>query len=401
MVIRLFAFLLLLSGFVTQAQVTIRLSAVPANTPAGATLYLAGSVNNWNPASSTYALTRLPDGTYAITLPAATGTIQYKFTRGGWDNVESTAGNEDVANRSYTFSSGPAEVVQQVMNWKDLTAATPPARRHTVTANVQIMKEDFALPQLNGRTRRVWLYLPTGYATSKHRYPVLYLQDGQNVFDAATSFSGEWGVDETLSQLQMKGLDAASCIVVAVDNGGKSRLDEYSPWRNAEYGGGEGDQYLEFLVQTLKPYIDTHYRTWPDRGSTGIGGSSMGALIATYAALKYPSVFGKVAAFSPAYWFAEKPLVDYVRQHPANPDTRFYFVSGATESETMVPLMKAMRDALQATRVPARNLSLAVRPDGKHAEWFWNREFAAGYRWLFASANPGILPKRPAKAAIK
>jgi metallo-beta-lactamase class B len=315
----------------------------------GVALYVAGSFNGWNPGSAAHALTRVADGTYEITLPAVTGSIDYKFTRGSWATVESAADNTDVANRRYTFGTAPAIVAHEIINWKDLGASSPPAS--TANANVQVMATAFAMPQLNGRTRRVWLYLPTGYADNPaRRYPVLYLQDGQNVFDAATSFSGEWGVDETLAQLQASGLSTAPCIVVAVDNG-TGRLDEYSPWRNEQYkAGGEGDKYVEFLVETLKPYIDANYRTEPGRASTGIGGSSMGALIATYAALKYPAVFGKVAAFSPAYWFAQAPLFDYVRQHPANPDTRFYFVSGAgtNEGQTMVPLMTAMRDALLA-----------------------------------------------------
>lgn len=374
------ALLGLLGTTTARAQLTLRVPAVPPDTPADAVLYVAGSFNEWNPASPAHVLTRAADGSYEITLPAGSGTIEYKFTRGSWATVETAAGQADAPNRRYTFGPAPATVVAQVLGWKDLgpPAAAPPS---TAAANVQVISEAFAMPQLAGRTRRVWLYLPLDYAAQPaRRYPVLYLQDGQNVFDAATAFAGEWGVDETLNQLR------TSCIVVAVDNGGAKRLDEYSPWpnANARYGGGEGDQYLDFVVQTLKPHIDAHYRTQPGRESTGIGGSSMGGLIATYAALKYPAVFGKVAAFSPAYWFAEKPLFDYLRQHPADPATRFYLVCGTTESATMAPLMTALRDALQAGGVPPAHLSLHLRPDGKHAEWFWRREFAAGFSWLYA-----------------
>ena len=391
---RLLVCVLSLLGIQARAQVTLRIAAVPASTPTGTPIYLAGSFNNWNPASTAYTLVRTADGSYEITLPAATGTIEYKFTRGSWATVETTASNADVENRRYTFGAAPATVSHQVLNWKD-QGSSPTTPASTANANVQIMATAFAMPQLGGKTRRVWLYLPTGYAASTtRRYPVLYLQDGQNVFDTATSFAGEWGVDETLTQLQAGGLDLAHCIVVAVDNG-PGRLDEYSPWRNEQYkAGGEGDKYLDFIVETLKPHIDANYRTEPGRTSTGIGGSSMGALIATYAALKYPTVFGKVASFSPAYWFAGQPLFDYVRQHPANPNTRFYFVSGTTESQTMVPLMSAMRDALQAGGVPAANLNFNTRPDGQHTESFWRREFEAGFRWLYAPATPTGTRKR-------
>ncbi|MGY3091253.1 putative alpha/beta superfamily hydrolase [Hymenobacter sp. UYAg731] len=381
---KLFTLLLALIGFTAQAQVTFKITAVPANTPANATLYIAGTFNSWDPGNATHALTHNADGSYQITLPAATGTMEYKFTRGSWAAVETTASNGSVPNRTYTFGNGAATVLCQVLNWEDLAGGAPGGGTSTAAANVSVISTTFAMPQL-GRTRRVWLYLPPGYATSGRRYPVLYMQDGQNVFDAATSFAGEWGVDEALNLLAANGQDPTGCIVVAIDNSA-NRLDEYSPWNNPAYGGGQGDLYVDFLVQTLKPYIDTNYRTLADRANTGIGGSSMGGLIATYAALREPAVFGKVASFSPAYWFAYPQLAAYAHQHPANPNTRFYFVSGTTESTTMVPQMQALRDSLQRGGVPAANLNFNTRADGQHAEWFWKREFPAGYSWLYAPA---------------
>ncbi|QKG52013.1 alpha/beta hydrolase [Hymenobacter sp. BRD67] len=255
---------------------------MPAATPAGQALYVAGSFNNWEPGAAGYALTRQPTGTYELVLPATVrGPQEFKFTRGSWATGESDAAFQPVTNRRATFGNGPATLTFQVATWQDqrpggVAAAVP--KVHTAAANVRILADSFRLPQLNGRGRRVWLYLPPGYAGSRQqRYPVLYLQDGQNVFDDATSFSGEWGVDETLNQLATQDRHAAGCIVVAVDNGGARRLDEYSPWANAEYKkGGEGDQYTNFLALTLKPYIDAHYRTLPDAAHTAIAGSSMG-----------------------------------------------------------------------------------------------------------------------------
>ena len=324
---------------------------------------------------------------YSVALAGVlAGTLVILNVTCAWAAVETTASNGSVPNRSYTLGSSPATVLCQVLNWEDLAGGTPGTGASTAAANVSVISTTFAMPQL-GRTRRVWLYLPPGYATSGRRYPVLYMQDGQNVFDAATSFSGEWSVDEALNQLTANGQDPTGCIVVAVDNGGGYRLDEYSPWNNPAYGGGQGALYVDFLAQTLKPYIDTNYRTLTTRENTGVAGSSMGALIATYAALRYPAVFGKVGVFSPAYWFASQQLFQYVHQHPANPNTRFYFVSGTTESTTMVPDMAAMRDSLLRGGVPAANLSFNPRPDGQHAEWFWKREFPAGYSWLYAPAT--------------
>ncbi|OWP64181.1 alpha-dextran endo-1,6-alpha-glucosidase [Hymenobacter amundsenii] len=386
-----------------QAQTTFRLTSLPTSTPAGAIIYVAGSFNNWTPNNPAYAFAPSPaaDGTYQLTLPAnITGKVEFKFTRGSWATVEADARQQDISNRSYTLGSSPATVEWQVAGWKDQGSSGPaPCVSTALQPNVRVISESFAMPQL-GRTRRVWVYLPNDYATAPNkRYPVLYMHDGQNVFDACTSFSGEWGVDETLSRLQEQGLDATGSIVVAVDNGGAERLNEMSPWKNAQYGGGQGDEYVDFMVLTLKPYVDAQYRTLTGREFTGVAGSSMGGLISTYAALKYPLVYGKVGAFSPAFWFAEQPLFAYLRQHPANPDTRFYFVSGTTESATMAPLMRAMHDSLARVGVPARNLSYQAVADGQHAEWFWRREFSAAYQWLFAPAV-ATATGRPAPLAF-
>jgi predicted alpha/beta superfamily hydrolase len=256
--------------------------------------------------------------------------------------------------------------------------------RHTASPQVQVLRENFWMPQL-GRRRRVWIYLPADYAQQPaRRYPVLYLHDGQNVFDEATSFAGEWGIDETLDELYASGRDATGCIVVAVDNGGEFRGDEYVPWRNKTVKtGGQGAAYADFLALTLKPFIDRSFRTQPDAAHTGIAGSSLGGLISVYAALRYPKVFGRVGAFSPAFWICNDKLLTYVKKHPPMPSTKFYFVGGLKESKWMLPQMTAWRDVLRASGVPNNNLSLQAHADGEHSEWFWRREFAAAYEWLF------------------
>jgi metallo-beta-lactamase class B len=373
-----------------QAQTTLRLGTVPAATPPGAVIYVAGSFNNWQPGEAGYALARQADGSYQLTLPATVrGPQEFKFTRGSWATGEADASYQPVANRRADFGASPATLTFSVANWQDQRpggAAPASPRPHTRAANVQVISDSFRLPQLGGRARRVWLYLPPGYAAARgRRYPVLYLQDGQNVFDEATSFSGEWGVDETLNQLAVSGQRVAECIVVAVDNGGERRLDEYSPWPNTEYKkGGEGDQYTDFLAHTLKPYIDAHYRTRPDAAHTAVAGSSMGGLIALYAGLKYPQIFGRVGVFSPAIWFAKDSLLAYEQRRPAPRASRFYFVAGPGESATMLPLMQPARRALLTNGMPVARVALVAPADGQHAEWFWRREFGPAYRWLLA-----------------
>ncbi len=282
-------------------------------------------------------------------------------------------------------------------------AQTPSAEKtSTASPSVSVLSDSFAIPQL-GRTRRIWLYLPPDYASSAKRYPVLYMQDGQNVFDAATSFAGEWGIDETLDALQSHGDSGA--IVVAIDNDGAHRLDEYNPWHaaNPKYGGGEGDAYVEFLVHTLKPYIDAHYRTRPDRGNTGIAGSSMGGLISLYAALKYPEVFGRAGVFSCACWIARPQILEYARKaRPLQPLPRLYFVAGGLETNDgeQAHDQELVVDSLIAAGFPVRTAIRSFVPaGGRHSEWFWRREFPAAYRWLFGdSATVASLPATPPNA---
>jgi alpha-amylase len=374
-------------------QVTLHLTAVPATTPPAASIHVAGTFNGWNPAAFGYTLSAQPGGGYAITLPASVrGRIEFKFTLGSWETVEVDSADGDVSNRSFTVpDTGQAEYTGTVMRWRNGTPRPPVA--HSTTASVTVMDTAFGMPQL-GRPRRVWIYLPPGYPTTRARYPVLYMHDGQNVFDAATSFAGEWGVDESLDSLALRG--DPGVIVVAVDHGGQRRMDEYSPWSNPSRGGGEGDAYVDFLVKTLKPYIDRHYRTRADQAHTGVAGSSMGGLISLYAALKYPGVFGRVGVFSPAFWFAPA-IYSYARRAHLRRDTRIYMVMGGREGDTpevYVRDAQRMADTLRAAGFTG--VESVVRPDGAHSEWFWRREFPAAYQWLFADTAP-----RPSGSAAR
>ncbi|HYH78906.1 MAG TPA: alpha/beta hydrolase-fold protein, partial [Longimicrobium sp.] len=313
------------------------------------------------------------------------GPIEFKFTLGRWERVETDSAGGGISNRRFTIpATGAVTWTGSVGGWQD--RATIPARRSTRRPTVSVIDTAFAIPQL-GRTRRVWVYLPPDYATSDKRYPVLYMHDGQNVFDDSTSFAGEWGVDETLDSLFAAG--DPGIIVVAVDHGGPKRLDEYSPWRHPRHGGGEGDAYVHFLAHTLKPYIDRRYRTRPDRLSTGVGGSSMGGLISLHAALKYPEVFGRAGVFSPAFWFSDSTFVQARAGAPPRPGTRIYLVTGAREGdepERYARDHRTMIDILVARGfTPGREIEGYVRADGTHQEWFWRREFPAAYRWLFGS----------------
>ncbi len=250
----------------------------------------------------------------------------------------------------------------------------------TATENVRLVAEDFAVPQLN-TTRRIWIYLPPDYSKNSTRYNVLYLQDGQNLFDEATSFAGEWHIDETLNRLSAMG--HKNSIVVGIDNGGAARTAELSPFVNNKYVSGQGDRYAAFIVETLKPYIDKNYRTRSSAAHTTIGGSSLGGLISVYAGVKYPKVFGNVLAFSPAFWFNEKELNSYIAQvdHRLSCQ-KYYFIQGKNESSDMEEQTLAIIEKLRSKKVKEKNIYFKTDEHGAHNEASWSRYFPAAYLWF-------------------
>lgn len=381
------ALALVLGAATARAQLTMEIT-VPASTPAGATVYVAGTFNGWNPGDPAYALTDAGGDLHVITLPdSVRGFIQFKFTLGGWETVEQDANGNDVPNRFFAIpQTGTATYTGSVARWRDDNVW--PLPNSTATDSVSILAFDWPIPQLE-RTRRIWLYLPPDYATSSKRYPVLYMQDGQNVFDAATSFAGEWGVDEALDAAHAQGHWGA--IVVAIANGEAHRADEYHPWPHPQYGGGEADLYLDFLVDDLKPYIDANYRTLTNPRNTGVGGSSSAGLFAFYAGLREPGVFGRVLAFSSAFFANPEIYPMAAGATPTDPPARFAFVAGLNETvgslppNTFADAQTDMVDTLASAGFDTIADVLASLPaDGAHAEWFWQREFPGAHDFLFA-----------------
>jgi alpha-glucosidase len=360
------------------AQITFRITAIPVNTPPNSTIYLAGSVNTWNPSSSQYILQPDGLGAYLLTIPEGTGTIEYKFTRGSWPTVEGNANGGYLPNRTINFTGNPQIVNLTIQSWEDIAGS---GSSSTAASNVQILSNSFFIPQLN-RNRKIWLYLPPDYFTTTKTYPVLYMHDGQNLFDNATSFSGEWQIDETLNNLHAQGNYGA--IVVGIENGGSNRLNEYSPWVNTQYGGGQGDLYNDFITETLKPYIDLNFRTKPQPQFNALIGSSMGALISTYGGIESVTSFNKIGVFSPAFWFAQSDLINYINASTSDlSNLRLYFVAGQNESTTMVTHINQVNNALISKGVQNTNSLTKFDSYGTHTEAYWRGEFAAAYQWLF------------------
>ncbi len=236
----------------------------------------------------------------------------------------------------------------QSIQWQNYHDVFPRSEGHWTAGNVVVAQGVFS-PQLHN-VRDVVVYLPPSYAHSDKRYPVLYMHDGQNLFDSATSFAGEWNVDETLEELaRQEGLET---IVVGIHNMGASRSDEYSPFVDRSHGGGQGNQYVTFVANTLKPLIDNHFRTLPQRRQTGIMGSSMGGLISLYAFFRREEIFGFAGVMSPSLWFAKGSIYSYVEDASYLPG-RIYLDAGTRElGGSGVHLVK---------RVQSRNYYAGVR----------------------------------------
>lgn len=214
----------------------------------------------------------------------------------------------------------------QTPNWHHYHDIFYDTSRHSVSGHLRIARELYS-PQLDNK-RDIIVYLPPTYHHSTRRYPVLYMHDGYNLFDEATSYTGEWHVDETMEYLAYH--EQLEAIVVGIPNMGKERLNEYSPFVDPDYGGGKGGRYLAFIVDTLKPIIDRDFRTKPDKAHTGIAGSSMGGLISLFAFFQRPQTFGFTCVMSPSLWFADAAILRYAQRAPFQ-DGKIYLDAGTRE----------------------------------------------------------------------
>lgn len=338
-------------------------------------LYIAGNFNDWNPADEKYLLQN-SNGVYAITFTPKKDftTLEYKFTHGGWQNVEVHTDGSQTQNRISAYTAG-ATIKCTVEGWDDLLADK------IKEGNKDVIQFTVYSPELK-REKNIRVYLPCDYAVSEKQYPVLYMLDGQNLFDDVYSPAGEWGIDETMDAVCKMNLETS--IVVGIDHANALRLTEYSPWKIKKYdAGGEGDEFAEYVVKTLKPVIDSMFRTQPEREHTIIAGSSMGGLMSLYFVLNYNSVFSKAGVFSPAFW-TSKYNFSNAEDFSGGLPTKIYFIAGAKEGNDYDYMfdMQRMFNILLAKQLPSLEMRITVESDGQHTESFWRKEFIDCYEWL-------------------
>ncbi|MEA5459672.1 alpha/beta hydrolase-fold protein [Arcicella sp. LKC2W] len=338
-------------------------------------VYISGNFNAWLPDKEELRLDKVEDGKYALKFPEnikLPETFEYKYTKGGWNQVEldefgNPTGNRVAKNKTGVFHDF---VPHWRLDGENLSENLMP--------EVRLISDEFEIPQL-GKKRAVYILLPHNYEKSTKRYPVIYLQDAQNLFGNGSEF-GNWGIDKQLAVLAAR--EHGDVIVVAIAHGGDERFEEYSPYSNPKLGKGQGRKYAQFLAKTLKPYIDKNYRTIPDRESTGIGGSSLGGLISIYAGLMFPEAFGRLMIFSPALWISPNiyfDAIDFLSHLP----TRIYVYAGGQESAAMIPNVEKLKQTFERQGVKKTEINISLDPEGNHSEDQWGKEFPKAMEWLF------------------
>ena len=278
-------------------------------------------------------------------------------------------------------------VLKRVEKARTKTRRTHHPEEHysTVVGDVSLLQ--IQMPPLDTRARKIRIYRPPDYHLTDRHYPVVYMQDGQNLFDHATAYADEWQVDNALEQLFAEG-KTQGVIVVGIDNGAERRLDEYAPWpfTFGDHGSkGKGTLYADFLVHTLKPFIDRNYRTLPEREHTAIIGSSMGGLISLYTGLRHQNVFSRIAALSPTLHpnVIGDALFDMIRSTPITSPLRLYLDMGEHEGETEVSQTNAVHKVLKSCGYTRENLRMEIVPGAHHGETHWRDRFAEIFLWLF------------------
>ena len=236
--------------------------------------------------------------------------------------------------------------------------------------------------------RDLVVYLPPEYEDSQRRYPVLYLHDGQNLFDPETAYvrGMDWKVDETADSLIRAG-EIEPVIIVGIFNTGVHRIEEYTPTRDRKLGGGHAELYGRMLIEELKPFIEQRYRTLADAHNTGLGGSSLGGLATLYLGFTYPEIFGKLAVLSPSVWWDNKAILKMIQKTQPKPRLKIWLSMGTEESKTGVRDANLLDDALVAKGwKEGEDLHYEVIPGAKHEEAAWAERVEPVLRFLFPNA---------------
>lgn len=359
----------------------------------GDAVYLIGSPNHWQ--KDGLLLGAVPAGQKELKVSlkdVPEGLLEFHLSRGGWDKV--ACGAAGVLTAPYTFLIKEAGVLSIVVAaWRDDFPLS------TASEQVHLLSEHFFFPALNAY-RKVWIYLPESYEHApEQRYPVLYMHDGQHLFDEATAVGRkgpvEWQVDKVINQ------SADEAIVVAIAHGGeeKDRLHDYvvQPVEGMPHPAGK--QYLQDIVQALKPFVDSQYRTLPDWKYTAMAGSSLGGLLSLYAGLMHTDQFACLGVFSPSLWLDQQQvdrMIEGLGTKEQQAAQSYYLYGGGLENRKIKDraavemdkdierLSKLMKEVLQTT------VTVAINPVGKHGALYWQQAFPQFYAWWWQQMKKNL-----------
>jgi len=343
-------------------------------------VYLSGNFNNWHTQDPDFEMEKIGDGLYHYKFSpdfAYPDELLYKFTKGDWSEVEIDQYGNRTENRSCRQHNGVRK--EHVDKWRKNWLPFKP----NFLPVVKLISEAFEIPQLN-KKRKIWALLPHDYESSGETYPVLYLQDAQNLFNEQAKY-GNWEIDKKLAV--MSEYKIGKIIIIAIEHAEQDRIKEYNVGKTV-LGVGQGKKYIRFITDTLKPYIDKTFRTKPEREFTGIGGSSMGGLVSIYSGLMYPEVYGKLMIFSPSLWVV--PKMGFSRADFSEPGiTKIYLYAGGDESATMIRHVKKFKKNMleQETLADKTKIKLSINMQGKHNETYWSDEFPKAIEWLFFNSK--------------
>ena len=339
-------------------------------------VYISGNFNNWHTQDLKFEMEKIGNGLYHFKFESDfvyPEELLYKFTKGDWSEVEIDKYGNRTENRSCKDHRGVRK--EHVDKWRKNWLPFKP----NFLPKVHLISEEFEIPQLN-KTRRVWALLPHDYEESAETYPVLYLQDAQNLFNEKAKY-GNWEIDKKLAV--MSEYKIGKIIIIAIEHAEHDRIKEYNVGKTL-LGVGQGKKYIRFITDTLKPFVDKNFRTKTEREHTGIGGSSMGGLVSIFSGLMYPEVYGKLMIFSPSLWVI--PKMDFYSIDFSEPgDTKIYLYAGGDESATMIEHVKKFKkNMIQNEFVTSKmKINLSINMLGKHNETYWSDEFPKAIEWLF------------------
>ena len=335
-------------------------------------LYCSGTFNEWNTSSRVVSLQQVAPGLYRGEADWGNKPLRYKYHLGNWDFEEL---NEWGLRRGERHYEGEGDIHDYVPQFLDKGNYHNPA----YLPIIEPLPSNLPLPKPFA-TRRIAALLPYNYERSGNYYPVIYLQDGQNLFDEFAPY-GNWELDKRLAWLAERGM--GEFIVVAIDHARDKRVKEYAPPHRTRIGKGDADKYGDFVVNHLKRLIDRTYRTLPGRRDTAIGGSSMGALASTFVAMSYPEVFGAAMLLSPSIWVDPKIISSW----PAHThgDTHLFVYGGMRESPQSAASFTEMCALIRARSTMRRRLLLHhyFEPEGQHNEAAWGAVFPRAVSQLF------------------